>query len=313
MPTSEPVRSRRSVWRAGRPVDVEATWGPLRRGGGDPAWKRRGGWVFRGVRTPMGRGTLAVSSRPDQQEVMCQVWGSDSSNEWLLDRLPMMLGDQDDPSSFTLHHEVLRRPWRSHPGWRVPSTGLVLESLVPAIIEQKVTGLEAFAGQRSLSWRFGEPAPGVGESIGLRVPPSPARLVTIPSWEWLRMGITPQRSRVVVAVARLADRLEECAGSDPEEACKRMRAVPGVGLWTVAEVAQRALGNADAVSFGDYHVAKNIGWALTGTATDDRELADLLAPYRPHRYRVQRLVELGGLSRPRRNPRMSPPKHLPSP
>ncbi len=300
------------MWRAGRPVDVEATWSPLRRGRGDPAWKRRGGWLFRGIRTPMGPGTLAVSTRPEQQEVICQVWGSHASNEWLLDRLPTMLGDQDDPSSFCVQHEVLRRPWRAHPGWRVPYTGLVLESLVPAIIEQKVTGAEAFAGQRRLLWRFGEPAPGVGAELGLRVPPSPTRLRNIPSWEWLEMGITPKRSSVVVAVARMADRLEECALSDPEEASRRMRVVPGVGLWTVAEVAHRALGNADAVSFGDFHVAKNIGWALTGTPADDKEVAALLGPYRPHRYRVQRLVELGGLNRPRHGPRMAPPTHLPS-
>ena len=74
---------------------------------------------------------------------------------------------------------------------------------------------------------------------------------------------------------------------------------------------QRAHGDADAVSFGDYHVAKNIGWALTGTPVDDDGLADLLEPYRPHRYRVQRLLELDGARRPRRGPRMSPRTHLP--
>lgn len=312
MPVPEPVRSRRSVWRAARPVDVDATWGPLRRGPADPTWKRHGVWLFRGIRTPEGPATLAVTARPRQEEVMTQVWGSDAAMEWVLDRLPVMLGQGDDPSGFVLHHEVLRRPWRARAGWRVPNTGLVMESLVPAIIEQKVTGAEAFAGQRALIWRYGEPAPGVGGQIGLRVAPGPERLVTIPSWEWIQMGISPQRSEVVVKVARVAARLEEHALTDPEEACRRMRAVPGVGLWTVAEVAHRALGNADAVSFGDYHVAKNIGWALTGTETDDRAAAELLAPYRPHRYRVQRLVELGGLSRPRRGPRMGPRDHLPT-
>lgn len=312
MPVSEPVRSRRSVWRAARPVDVDATWGPLRRGSRDPTWKRRGAWVFRGIRTPAGPATLALTSRPGQEDVMAQTWGSNASMDWLLDRLPVMLGENDDPSGFTVHHEVLRRPWRARAGWRVPNTGLVMESLVPAIIEQKVTGAEAFAGQRALMWRFGEPAPGVGGQIGLRVPPSPERLVTIPSWEWIQMGISPQRSEVVVKVARVAARLEEFAVSNPEEACRRMRAVPGVGLWTVAEVAHRALGNADAVSFGDYHVAKNIGWALTGTETDDNAAAELLAPYRPHRYRVQRLVEMAGFSRPRRGPRMGPRTHLPT-
>ena len=77
-------------------------------------------------------------------------------------------------------------------------------------------------------------------------------------------------------------------------------------------MAQRALGDADAVSFGDYHVAKNITWALLGEARDDDVLAELLEPYRGHRYRVQRLLELDGHFRPRRGPRMSPRTHLPT-
>ena len=66
----------------------------------------------------------------------------------------------------------------------------------------------------------------------------------------------------------------------------------GVGVWTAAEVSQRALGDPDAVSFGDYHVAKNLTWALTGEVLGDAEMAELLEPYRGHRYRVQHLLEL---------------------
>lgn len=90
-----------------------------------------------------------------------------------------------------------------------------------------------------------------------------------------------------------------------------MTSLPGVGHWTWAEVAQRALGLPDEVSFGDYHVAKDIGWALTGRPVDDAGLAELLEPWRGHRYRVQRLLELGGHHRPRRGPRTPMPTHLP--
>jgi hypothetical protein len=65
------------------------------------------------------------------------------------------------------------------------------------------------------------------------------------------------------------------------------------------------------VSFGDYHVAKDVGWALTGTPVDDAGLAVLLEPYRPHRLRVQVLLGLAGARRPRRAPRMRLPTHLP--
>jgi 3-methyladenine DNA glycosylase/8-oxoguanine DNA glycosylase len=134
----------------------------------------------------------------------------------------------------------------------------------------------------------------------------------IPSWEWLRLQVDPARSRGVVCAARVASSLERSVGLPADEVDRRLRSVPGVGVWTSAEVRFRVHGDADAVSFGDYHIAKNVGWALTGEELDDAGLEELLAPYRPHRYRVQRLVELSGLGRPRRGPRPTPRRHLPS-
>ena len=159
--------------------------------------------------------------------------------------------------------------------------------------------------------RYGDPAPGPGRGLGMRVPPSPAQLAAIPSWGWLRAGVSPQRSDTVARVARVATRLEETSGMPLHLARRRLVSVPGVGVWTAAETAHRALGDPDAVSFGDYHVAANIGWALTGHPVDDQGLVELLRPYAGHRYRVQRLLELGGHHRPRRGPRMSTPTHLP--
>lgn len=304
---------RTRVWSPGRSVDLGATWGPLRRGGSDPTWRHSGGWLFRGMNTPVGAVTLGLAAVRADAEVVAHAWGEPAATDWVLDELPVMLGRDDDISDFVIKHEALDRTWRvkRETGWRVPSTGLVLESLVPAIIEQKVTGQEAFAGQRRLVRRWGAPAPGPGAAMDLWVPPTAPVIATIPSWQWLQMGISPQRSDTVIRVARVADRLEELARSDPQATSRRMLAIPGVGLWTVAETAQRALGNADAVSFGDYHVAKNTGWALIGKEVDDAGLAQLLAPYRPHRYRVQRLVQMAGLSRPRHGPRMAPRRHLP--
>lgn len=83
-------------------------------------------------------------------------------------------------------------------------------------------------------------------------------------------------------------------------------ALPGLGPWTAAEVALRALGDADAVSVGDYHIPSMVGFALAGErkATDARML-ELLAPYRGQRGRVIRLLEEGGVRPPARGPRMS--------
>jgi 3-methyladenine DNA glycosylase/8-oxoguanine DNA glycosylase len=284
---------------------------PGRRGAGDPTFRTDpDGTIWRGLRTPQGVVTLRIASRPADGQVHAAAWGP--GTEWALDRLPAMLGAGDDPDGFTPHHPVLAEAHRRHPHWRVAASGLVMESLVPAIIEQKVTGQEAFAGFRRLVRRFGEPAPGPGGERDLWVQPSPERLRTIPSWEWLRLPVDPARSRALVRAARVADALERTLEVDHAEADRRLRSVPGIGVWTSAEVRLRAHGDADAVSFGDYHIAKDVTWALTGRAGDDDDLAELLEPYRPHRHRVQRLVELARLGRPRRGPRMAPRRHLPA-
>jgi 3-methyladenine DNA glycosylase/8-oxoguanine DNA glycosylase len=221
-----------------------------------------------------------------------------------------MLGADDDPSGF-VPPEPLAHVWRRHRHWRLGATDLVMESLVPTIIEQKVTGQEAFAAFRRLVRRFGERAPGPA-ALDLWVQPAPETLRAIPSWEWLRLPVDGGRSRPLVAAARVASALERASGCEPAEFDRRVRSIPGIGAWSSAEVRSRALGDADAVSFGDYHVAKDVGWALVGEPVDDDALAELLEPYRPHRHRVQRLVELGGLGRPRRGPRMAPRTHLPA-
>lgn len=298
------------VWRSERPVDVTATWGRLRRGAGDPTWREPSvGGLWWGLRTPVGPATLRVVVERDLGVVRARAWGAGA--EWALHALPTMLGEQDDDAGFVPRHERVRTAARRFPGWRVPRTGLVLESLVPTVIEQRVTGHEAFASWRRLVRRYGERAPGPGADHDLWVAPAAATWARVPSWEWLRAGVDPARSDTAVRVARSAGRLEECAALGAAAAHRRLRAIPGVGVWTAAEVRQRALGDPDAVSFGDYHVAKDIGWALTGQEVDDDGLAELLEPYAGHRYRVQRLLELAGAGRPRRGPRMASRTHLP--
>ena len=298
-------------WRTGVECDVDAILSVLRRGGGDPAYQRDAdGTVWRASRTPHGVVTVSIRSRPDLGEVHAGAWGP--GGHWALDQLPVLLGAADDPSVFQPEHPVLRQASRRFAGWRVPQTRLVLESLVAAALEQKVTGVEAWRGWRLLLRRFGEPAPGPEAARrGMRVLPAPDVLRRIPSWEWLRCQVDPARSTVVLRAAQVADALERTLDLSGAEAERRLRTLPGVGVWTAAEVRQRAHGDADAVSFGDYHVAKDIGWALRGAAVDDNGLAELLEAYRPHRYRVQRLVELAGLRRPRHGPRMPPRRHLP--
>ncbi|MFC5178730.1 DNA-3-methyladenine glycosylase family protein [Nocardioides taihuensis] len=304
-----PVRLARS-WRPEWPCPAGTILAVHRRGRGDPTYKvDLSGRHWRGIRTPEGPATLVVQARPADGEVLAAAWGPGA--EWALDSVPDLLGASDDPSGFEPRHPVLVEAFRRFEHVRFGRTGLLLESLVPAIIEQKVTGQEAFGGFRALVHRHGQRAPGPGHDLDLWVQPDAATLRAIPSWEWLRLHIDPARSRTVVQAARVADSLERLVALDSETADARLRSLPGIGMWTSAEVRSRALGDADAVSFGDYHVAKDIGWALRGVPMDDLELELFLEPWRPHRGRVQLLVNLAGLHRPRRGPRMAPRTHLP--
>jgi 3-methyladenine DNA glycosylase/8-oxoguanine DNA glycosylase len=260
----------------------------------------------RGIRTPEGPVALVVAVDAALGVVAGRAWGPGA--DWALERLPRMLGADDDVTGFE-PPPPLAASWQRHRHWRLGATDLVMESLVPSIIEQKVTGQEAFAGFRRLVRRFGERAP--GPDLGLWVQPDPAALRAVPSWEWLRLPVDGGRSRPVLAAAQVASALERAGSLSHAEFDRRLRTLPGIGVWTSAEVRARALGDADAVSFGDYHVAKDVGWALVGEAVDDDGLAELLEPYRPHRYRIQYLVEAARLGRPRRGPRMAPRLHLP--
>lgn len=285
-------------------------WSNWRRGSGDPTYRiDTVGRHWRGLRTPEGPATLRVQPLSDTGRIDASAWGPGA--DWALENLPAMLGAHDDPTGFRTRHTALASAAKARPHWRVGRGGCVMDALVPAIIEQKVTGHEAFGGFRRLVKRFGRPAAGPGASLDLWIQPDPATLRQIPSWAWLQLGIDGARSAGIIRAARVADSLERTLSVPLDVADRRLRSLPGVGIWTSAEVRSRAHGDPDAVSFGDFHVSRNIGWALIGVELDDDGLDDLLQPYRGHRYRVQRLLELASIGHPRRGPRMAPRTHLP--
>jgi 3-methyladenine DNA glycosylase/8-oxoguanine DNA glycosylase len=287
------------VWRPGWPVDLRTTLGPLARGAGDPTQRVAAGRLWRAGNTPDGPATLALHAAGG--DVHAQAWGPGAG--WTLDGLPELLGARDDVTGFAPAHPLLRETWRRHPGLRVPRTRAVCDQVVPSIVEQKVTGTQAHRSWRELCWRYGEPAPGP-VPVRLWLPPTPAVLAGLADWDWHRAGVTPQRRQAIRAACLVASRLEEAVAMEPAAALARLRVVPGIGPWTAAEVAQRAFGDADAVSVGDYHIPGLVGWALLGRPLDDDGMLAVLAEYAPHRHRVVRLVELSGVRKPRFGPRL---------
>jgi 3-methyladenine DNA glycosylase/8-oxoguanine DNA glycosylase len=294
-------------WPAPYALDVTRTLGVHSRGARDPAFRvDASGAVWRTSLTPAGPATLRVSGagptgRSGGTLVDAAAWGPGAA--WLLTTVPDQLGAADDRAGFDPAHPVLAKTFRVFHGVRIGRSGRVFEALVPAVLEQKVAGAEAWRAWRYLLLRFGGPAPGPAPP-GMRVFPPPAVWARIPSWEWHRAGAEAVRARTVITAARVASRLEEITTMAGEQADLRLRSLPGIGAWTSAEIRQRACGDPDAVSVGDYHLPGLVGVALAGHKVDDDGMLELLAPYAGHRHRVTRLVELSGLGPPRRGPRM---------
>ncbi len=292
-----------STWLPGHAVDVPATLGSLRRGPGDPAHQiDRDGTFWWAAATPVGPGTLAL--RGTRDGVRASAWGPGGA--WLLEGAPQLLGADDDWATLDVaRHPVLDRTRRRLPGLRLPRTRLVFDSLLPAVLEQRVTGHEARRAWRGLLRTFGQPAP--GPNAGLRVPPGPEQILSVPTWRWHRLGVDITRQRALRAAATVAVRLEQCVTLPAAAALARLRVVPGVGEWTAAETVQRALGDADTVSVGDYHIHDLVVYALTGRPRgDDAEMLRLLAEWAGQRQRVVRLIELSGVVKPRFGPRYAP-------
>jgi 3-methyladenine DNA glycosylase/8-oxoguanine DNA glycosylase len=288
-------------WRPGVPVSLQLVLAPHRRGRGDPTFATDAdGGLWRSAWTPDGPGTIRLSRRGDEVEVRC--WGAGA--EWLAEAAPAWVGQHDDLEGFEPDVPVLRDGSRRTAGPRIGHTGLVWEALVPAVLEQKVTGRQARASWRTLVRRYGEPAPGPTPGPLLVTPP-PAVWRQIPSWDYHQAGVGPQRRDTLLRAAAIAARLEAAVDLPREQADRRLRCVPGVGAWTSAEVRQRALGDPDAVSVGDAHVPRLVVFALTGRVSDsDDDMLAVLEPYRGHRFRVQRLLELT-TSAPRFGPRFA--------
>jgi 3-methyladenine DNA glycosylase/8-oxoguanine DNA glycosylase len=294
------------------PYRLAATLAIHRRGGGDPAFRiEQSGAVWVATRRPSGAVTLFL--QPVIGGVRVRGWGPGAMEA--MATAGALLGTDDDPAALVPVHPAVAEGARRGRGLRIGRSGAVFEALLPAILEQKITGDEARRTYRALIRVHGEVAPG---PPGLGLPPAPEVLASLPYHAFHPLGLERRRAELVRAVAREAPRLERLAvavssaahGPSRDAALASaydaLRAFPGVGPWTAAEVGFRAFGDPDAVSVGDFHIPNMVCWALAGEprGTDARML-ELLEPYRGQRARVTRLLELTGARAPRYGPRLA--------
>lgn len=299
-----------AIFTLEHPIDLRLTLGALAQGAHDPMVRLGDASRWRASRTPEGPVTLQLRVGDRGRRVLAEAWGPGAA--WAVAQTPELVGAGDDVESFgslATQHPVVEVLHRRHRLLRMVRTRRVFESMVVAICAQRVTGIEAGRSYRGIVRLWGEPAPlpsGVPSAPRLRLLPEPAVLARQPSWAFHPLGLERKRAEALLRVAAAAARLEEAAWMDDLVAARRrLRVIPGVGVWTSAEVALVALGDADAVSVGDYHLKNVVSWHLAGEprGTDERML-ELLEPFRPHRGRVLRLLKLGAGPAPRYGPRM---------
>ena len=281
--------------------ELVRTLAPLRHGHGDPTIRLETGRARRASRTPDGPASIEVVDAG--RELIVRAWGPGAS--WSIARAPELCGLTDDPAALLAMeppHRLVAELARRFAGVRIPRTSRVVEALIPAVLEQKITGDEARRVYRALIRTHGEPAPG---PFGLRLQPAPRQLALMPYFAFHPLGLERRRAETLRRIGAVADRLEAIVELPVADAYDRLGAVVGIGPWTVGEVARDALGDPDAVSVGDYHLPSLVAFALAGEArADDARMLELLEPYRGQRGRVVRLLESSGIGPGRRGPRM---------
>jgi len=237
-------------------------------------------------------GPLVLEARTEAGWLLCEVWGPPGTPERVaveaLEAAVAWAGAHDRPSDLVdvvAGHPVLRRLLREVGQVRLSRLPRVAEALGRAVLAQLVTRGEAARSSAQLARAHGAPAPG-----GLWAWPTAAQLGAVPAWTLRRCGVSLRSAGALHAGAVADERLAAACGSW-HVLDARLRALPGVGVWTSAET-RLALGDPDALSVGDYHLSKVVGNAMVGGPVDDAGMLELLAPFAGQRGRIGRLCEL---------------------
>ena len=288
---------------AGRPLDLGATLGPMRRGSGRPDLPvrraRPGGGC--GARPAPRRARRRCGSRsaPPTARSPATAWGAGRGLGARRAAGAARRRRRPEPASSPRAPGAARH-LAGHGragGCRGPAG--CWRRCVPAVLEQKVTGREAWRAWRSLVRRYGEPAPGPG---GCRRTACASPRTPRPGAAGAVLGLAPRRRRPVPVPdprhrrrprrpARGAGRPAAGRGRDAalRTAAGHRRLDRGRGRPARPRRRRRRVGRR--LPPGRRWSAGR--WSASRSTTT--RMLELLEPYRGHRYRAVRMIELSGL------------------
>lgn len=156
------------------------------------------------------------------------------------------------------------------------------EALAWAITEQLIDYPRAAEIQRRIVVRLGRRC----ERTGLRDLPSAATLAAQAPAQLAAFDLVAHRALTMVRAAReVASGRVDLRAPDHEAGWRRLRAIPGIGSWTLEILAYHGQGRMDQVPAGDLNLIKLVGRLTSGgdphaRATED-EVREFFAPYAP--------------------------------
>jgi 3-methyladenine DNA glycosylase/8-oxoguanine DNA glycosylase len=205
-----------------------------------------------------------------------------------IERMRFALGVDDDLRAFYTEFAddpLIGRSVRARPWLRVRRRPEPFEALAWAICEQLIEYERAAAIQRRIvaalgpRWTCGDV-----DEAALRDVPSPATLAGTAPARLESFDLVGSRARLLVRVAReVASGRIDLHHPEHERAWRRLRAIPGIGQWTIEMLALKGQGRHDQLPAGDLGLLKLVGRALSGG--DLRALAseaEVRAFFAPH-------------------------------
>jgi 3-methyladenine DNA glycosylase/8-oxoguanine DNA glycosylase len=255
--------------------------------GGDGMARRRGGVLERLLHqgeTPVhvraaqaGAGRLVIGARSPSR----------AAAEHGVRRMRFALGVDEDLRPFLrafARDPLIGRSVRWRPWLRVTRRPEPFEALVCAICEQLIEYERAAAIERRLLRALGRRWVAGGPCERLRDLPAPAVLAGTAPARLQSFDLSGSRAIALVRAARevACGRLDlHCP--DHEAGWRRLRAIPGIGAWTVEMLALNGQGRHDQLPAGDLNLLKLVGRRLSGgdplARADERQVRDYFAPY----------------------------------